>query len=33
MLFRAISGLIKPTEGEVIVNGKKIGKDISFPKI
>lgn len=32
MLFRAISGLIKPTEGEVIVNGKKIGKDISFPE-
>ncbi|QIB26967.1 ABC transporter ATP-binding protein [Caloranaerobacter azorensis] len=32
MLFRAISGLIKPTHGDVIVFGKKIGKDISFPE-
>lgn len=32
MLFRAISGLIKATEGEVMINGKKIGRDISFPE-
>jgi len=32
MLFRAISGLIRLTEGKVIINGKQIGKDISFPK-
>ena len=32
MLFRAICGLIKPTSGEVIVFGKRIGKDISFPE-
>ncbi|MDF2504705.1 ATP-binding cassette domain-containing protein [Clostridium sp.] len=32
MLFRAISGLIKATEGEIIIDGKKIGNDISFPE-
>jgi ABC-2 type transport system ATP-binding protein len=32
MLFRAICGLIKATEGEIIVDGKVLGKDISFPK-
>lgn len=32
MLFRLISGLIKPTSGEVYVFGKKLGSDISFPK-
>lgn len=32
MLFRAISGLIKATEGEIIIDGKKIGSDISFPE-
>ncbi len=32
MLFRAICGLIKPTFGEVIVFGKRIGRDISFPE-
>jgi ABC-2 type transport system ATP-binding protein len=32
MLFRAISGLIRATEGEIIVDGKKIGSDICFPK-
>lgn len=31
MLFRAIAGLITPTEGEVRVAGKVIGKDVSFP--
>lgn len=32
MLFRAICGLIKPTEGNVIINGKELHKDISFPE-
>lgn len=32
MLFRAIAGFIRPTEGKVIVNGQEIGKDSSFPK-
>lgn len=31
MLFRAISGLIHPSEGTIIVDGKQIGKEISFP--
>lgn len=32
MLFRAISGLIRPTEGKITVFGKQIGEDVSFPK-
>ncbi len=32
MLMRAISGLITPTEGEVIIDGKVLGKDMSFPE-
>lgn len=32
MLMRAISGLITLTEGEIIIDGKKLGKDISFPE-
>lgn len=32
MLFRAIAGLIHPTNGELSVFGKKIGVDISFPE-
>lgn len=32
MLFRAISGLITPTEGEIIIDNKKLHKDISFPE-
>lgn len=31
MLLRAISGLIVPDEGEVIIDGKLLHKDISFP--
>lgn len=31
MLFRAIGGLIKPTSGEISIDGKVLGKDISFP--
>jgi len=32
MLMRAICGLIIPTEGKVIIDGKVLGKDISFPE-
>lgn len=32
MLFRAIAGLIHTTEGTIIIDGKVLGKDISFPE-
>lgn len=32
MLFRAICGLIIPTEGEIVINNKTLHKDISFPE-
>nr|WP_231969025.1 ATP-binding cassette domain-containing protein [Thermoanaerobacterium sp. RBIITD] len=32
MLFRAICGLIRPIQGDVIAFCKKIGKDASFPE-
>lgn len=32
MLFRALCGLIKPTEGKVEINGEVLGRDISFPQ-
>ncbi|MDR0671225.1 MAG: ABC transporter ATP-binding protein [Oscillospiraceae bacterium] len=32
MLFRAVSGLIHPTSGEVWVQGKLLGRDLSFPQ-
>lgn len=32
MLFRAIAGLIHPTEGTVTVFNKKIGDEVSFPE-
>lgn len=31
MLFRALCGLILPTEGSVAVEGEVLGKDVSFP--
>jgi ABC-2 type transport system ATP-binding protein len=31
MLMRMIAGLIYPTQGKVIIDGKVLGKDISFP--
>lgn len=31
MLMRAICGLILPTEGQVVIDGQVLGKDISFP--
>jgi len=32
MLMRVISSLISPTEGEVVIDGKLLGKDMSFPE-
>lgn len=32
MMMRLIAGLIKPTAGEVIIDGQTLGKDIEFPK-
>lgn len=32
VLFKLISGLLKPDEGEIIVDGVHIGKDADFPK-
>ncbi len=31
MLMRAICGLINPTSGEIVIDNKVLGKDISFP--
>lgn len=32
MLMRVISGLVHPTSGTVLINGKELGKDMSFPE-
>lgn len=32
MLMKCITGFIKPSQGEVIFDGKKIGEDVDFPK-
>lgn len=32
MLFKCICGFIKLSEGEILVDGKKIGKDTDFPE-
>ena len=32
MLLRTVAGLIVPTEGEVICDGKRLHRDISFPE-
>lgn len=32
MLMKCITGFVKPTQGEVIFDGKKIGDEIDFPK-
>lgn len=32
MLMRAVSGLIRPTNGTIDINGDILGKNISFPK-
>ena len=31
MLMRLVSGLIRPTEGTVEIDGKILGKDLDFP--
>ena len=31
VLMKCICGFLIPTEGEVIVNGKQVGKDVDFP--
>lgn len=31
MLMRAICGLIRPTEGKVVIDGKVLGETLSFP--
>jgi len=31
MLMRLIAGLILPTDGEILINGRRLGKDITFP--
>ena len=32
MLMRLLSGLLRPTSGEVWIDGKKLGKDMDFPE-
>ena len=32
MLMRAVGGLIYPTQGRVLIDGKELGKEISFPE-
>ena len=32
MLMRAICGLIFPTHGSIMIDGKELGKDLSFPE-
>lgn len=31
VFFKCVCGLLLPTEGEVYVNGKQVGKDVDFP--
>lgn len=31
MLMKCVTGFVKPTQGEVIFDGKKIGEDVDFP--
>ncbi len=32
MLMRAVCGLIRPTEGSIIIDGERLGEKISFPR-
>lgn len=31
MLFKCVCGFVKPQKGTILVNGKKVGKDVDFP--
>lgn len=31
MLMRAICGLLRPSKGQVLIDGRRLGRDISFP--
>ena len=31
MLMRLVAGLIRPTEGRILIDGKELGKDMDFP--
>lgn len=33
MLMRVISGLVRPTKGTVTIDGKVLGKELSFPPV
>lgn len=32
MMMRLISGLIRPTKGKIMIQGKQLWKDINFPE-
>ena len=32
MLMKCICGFVKPSQGEIFVDGKRVGKDVDFPK-
>ena len=32
MLMRLVCGLITPSSGSIVINGKRLGKDITFPE-
>ncbi len=32
MLMKCICGFVKPTQGEITIDGKRVGKDVDFPK-
>ena len=32
MLMKCICGFIRPTSGEITVNGKRVGRDVDFPE-
>ena len=32
MLMRLVAGLIRPTEGRILIDGKELGKDMDFPE-
>ena len=32
MLMKCVCGFVKPTSGVILVNGKRVGKDVDFPR-